>query len=83
MAIHVGDTDIYADSAQYNSRAHEIMADGHVRIYRDHPVSISPTHGVYNIDTKKLARAHADFEYKPYFLSGKSVTRIYAEQLSA
>jgi len=35
VAIHIGDTDIYADYAQYNSTTHEVELRGHVRIYRD------------------------------------------------
>src|SRR3954471_20727461 len=35
VAIHLGDTDIYADYAQYDSRKHEIFVRGHVRIYKD------------------------------------------------
>ena len=29
VAIHIGDTDIYADFAQYNSRTHEVLVEGH------------------------------------------------------
>src|SRR5437773_746989 len=39
VAIHVGDTDIYADYAQYNSTTHEVELRGHVRIYRDKPTA--------------------------------------------
>src|SRR5881392_1442284 len=42
VAIHVGDTDIYADYAQYNSRTHEVELRGHVRIYRDKPTATVP-----------------------------------------
>src|SRR5205814_7879853 len=35
VAIHIGDTDIYGDFAQYNSRTHEVSVEVHVRIYRD------------------------------------------------
>src|SRR5438105_14117002 len=34
VAIHTGDCDIYADSAQYNPKTREVAAEGHVRIYR-------------------------------------------------
>src|SRR5437879_12894084 len=53
VAIHVGDTDIYADYAQYNSRTHEVLAVGHVRIYRDVNLYIADR-GIYNLDTKKI-----------------------------
>src|SRR5256886_13634334 len=52
VAIHVGDTDIYADYAQYNSSTHEIELRGHVRIYRDVSLYIADS-GVDNTDTKK------------------------------
>jgi len=42
VAIHVGDTDIYADYAQYNSTTHEVELRGHVRIYRDKPTATIP-----------------------------------------
>ena len=42
VAIHVGDTDIYADYAQYNSSTHEVDLRGHVRIYRDKPTAANP-----------------------------------------
>src|SRR5204863_1862243 len=42
VAIHVGDADIYADYAQYNSRTHEVELRGHVRIYRDKPTATTP-----------------------------------------
>ncbi len=75
VAIHVGDTDIYADSAQYNSRTHEITADGNVRIYRGTSLYLA-AHGVYNIDTKEVRTSNMRTEYNPYFLSGKNVTQI-------
>ncbi|PYL12274.1 MAG: hypothetical protein DMF43_08880, partial [Verrucomicrobia bacterium] len=42
VAIHVGDTDIYADYAQYNSSTHEVDLRGHVRIYHDKPTAANP-----------------------------------------
>src|SRR6188472_4426514 len=53
VAIHVGDTDIYADYAQYNSTTHEVKLRGHVRIYRDKPTATIPT---------KPSRRHNDEE---------------------
>jgi LPS-assembly protein len=73
VAIHVGDTDIYADSAQYNSRTHEISAEGHVRIYRDVNLYVAER-GTYNIDTKQVRTNNVRTEYNPYFLSGANVT---------
>src|SRR6184192_4481114 len=42
VAIHVGDTDIYADYAQYNSSTHDVELRGHVRIYHDKPTAANP-----------------------------------------
>src|SRR5438477_3059701 len=50
VAIHVGDTDIYADSARYDSSRHEVSAEGHVHIYRENKLYIAER-GTYNLDT--------------------------------
>src|SRR5712691_495660 len=73
VAIHIGDTDIYADFAQYNSRTHEVMVEGHVRIYRDVNLYVAER-GTYNIDTKQIRTSDVRTEYHPYFLSGENVT---------
>src|SRR5439155_715083 len=46
VAIHIGNTDIYADYAQYNSTTHDVELRGHVRIYRDTSLYIAEI-GVY------------------------------------
>jgi LPS-assembly protein len=74
VAIHIGDTDIYADFAQYNSHTHEVSAEGHVRIYRDVSLFLAE-HGVYNVDTKEVRTSNMRTEYTPYFLSGQNVTQ--------
>ena len=75
VAIHVGDTDIYADYAQYNSSTHDVELRGHVRIYRDVTFYRADS-GVYNIDTKKLRAINGQTESEPYFLGGENVTEI-------
>jgi len=75
VAIHVGDTDIYADFAQYDSRTHEISLEGHVRIYRDTTLYLAD-HGVYNTETKEIRGAETRTEYNPYFLGGETVSTI-------
>jgi len=79
VAIHIGDTDIYSDSAQYNSRTHEITVDGNVRIYRDVDLYVAE-HAVYNVDTKQVRTGKMRSEYNPYFLSGESVTQTTPNQ---
>ena len=74
VAIHIGDTDIYSDHATYNSKTHEITADGNVRIYRDVNLYIAE-HAVYNLDTKQVRTGKMRTEYQPYFLNGQSVVQ--------
>src|SRR5207247_9520913 len=52
VAIHVGDTDIYADSAQSNSTTHEVELRGNVRIERGVSFYTAES-GIYNIHKKK------------------------------
>ena len=75
VAIHVGDTDIYADFARYDSRTHEISLEGHVRIYRDIKLYLAD-HGVYNTETKEIRGAETRTEYNPYFVAGETVNTI-------
>jgi LPS-assembly protein len=75
VAIHIGDTDIYADYAQYNSITHEVELRGHVRIYRGTSLYIAES-GIYNTETKKIRSINARTESQPYFLSGANVSSI-------
>lgn len=77
VAIHIGDTDIYADAAQYNSQTHEISVDGNVRIYRDVTLYLTD-HAIYNTDTKQIRAQEMRTDYEPYFVSGANVTSISA-----
>jgi len=75
VAIHIGDTDIYSDFAQYNSQKHEVFVEGHVRIYRD--VSLyTGERAVYNIDTKEIRAEEMRSQYDPYFVSGTKIFSI-------
>jgi LPS-assembly protein len=75
VAIHIGNTDIYADYAQYNSATHDVELRGHVRIYRDTSLYIAES-GIYNTETKKIRALNARTESQPYFLAGGNVTSI-------
>jgi LPS-assembly protein len=75
VAIHIGNTDIYADYAQYNSTTHEVELKGHVRIYRDTSLYVTE-HGFYNTETKKIRAITGRTESQPYFLSGRDVSSI-------
>jgi lipopolysaccharide export system protein LptA len=75
VVIHIGNTDIYADYAQYNPTTHDVELRGHVRIYRDTSLYIAES-GFYNTETKKIRAANGRTEDVPYFLTGKNVTTI-------
>ena len=75
VAIHIGNTDIYADYAQYNSATHDVELRGHVRIYRDTSLYIAES-GIYNTETKKIKALNSRTESQPYFLTGGHVTSI-------
>src|SRR5436305_7843893 len=75
VAIHIGNTDIYADYAQYNSTTHDVELRGHLRIYRDTSLYIAES-GVYNTETKKIRAINGRTESQPYFLTGGHVTSI-------
>ena len=72
VAIHIGDTDIYADYAQYNSSKHEIFVKGNVRIYRDTTLYLADQ-GTYNTDTKAITAEDMRSDYEPYFIAGTHV----------
>jgi LPS-assembly protein len=75
VAIHIGNTDIYADYAQYNSATHDVDLRGHVRIYREKSLYLADS-GIYNTDTKKIRASTGRTESEPYFLAGNDVTSI-------
>jgi LPS-assembly protein len=75
VAIHIGNTDIYADYAQYNSTTHDVELRGHVRIYRDTSLYVTDS-GVYNTETKKIRAISGRTESEPYFLGGENVSSI-------
>jgi LPS-assembly protein len=79
VAIHVGDTDIYADSAEYNSRTREITVDGNARIYRDVNLYVGE-HAVYNLDTKQIRTTNMRTEHSPYLVAGEDMTTLSATQ---
>src|SRR5262249_19156688 len=75
VVIHIGNTDIYADYAQYNPTTHDVELRGHVRIYRDTSLYNADS-GIYNTETKKIRAVTAQTESQPYFLAGRDVASI-------
>ena len=75
VAIHVADADIYADYARYDTSTHEVLAEGHVRIYRALNIYLTDR-AVYNVETKQISATNARTESLPYFISGASVSEI-------
>ncbi len=75
VAIHIGNTDIYADYAQYNPTTHDVELRGHVRIYRDVSLYVADS-GIYNTETKKIRATTGRTESEPYFLTGSQMTSI-------
>lgn len=75
VAIHAGDSDIYADSAQYNPKTREVLAEGHVRIYRATGLFVGDR-AIYNIDTKQIQAVEMRTDKSPYLVGGANVTTI-------
>ena len=75
VAIHAGDSDIYADSARYNPKTREVFAEGNVRIYRLTGLFVGDR-AIYNIDTKKIQAVEMRTDRAPYLVGGENVTTI-------
>jgi len=75
VVIHSGDSDIYADSVQYNPKTREVFAEGHVRIYRVTGLFVGER-AIYNIDTKQIKAVEMRTDKNPYLVGGESVTTI-------
>ena len=75
VAIHAGDADIYADSATYNPKTHDVVAEGHVRIYRTAGLFVGER-AIYNTETKKIQAVDIRTDKNPYLVGGDNVTSI-------
>lgn len=75
VAIHVGDTDIYADYADYSPETHIIKVRGNARIYRDVNLYVGDS-ATYNVETKEITAHSMRTQHDPYFVSGTEVTTI-------
>jgi LPS-assembly protein len=75
VAIHAGDADIYADSATYNPQTHDVIAEGHVRIYRATGLFVGDR-AIYNTETKEIKAVNIRTDKDPYLVGGDNVTSI-------
>jgi hypothetical protein len=75
VVIHSGDSDIYADSARYDSKTREILVEGHVRIYRATGLFVGDR-AIYNVDTKEIRAVDMRTDKTPYLIGGENVTTI-------
>ncbi len=75
VVIHSGDSDIYADSARYDSKTREILVEGHVRIYRATGLFVGDR-AIYNVDTKEIQAVDMRTDKTPYLIGGENVTTI-------
>ena len=75
VAIHIGDVDIYADSAEYNTSTHEVHVQGNVRIYRGFEFYVGDS-GTYNTETKAIGAANLRTVDTPFFVSGEKLSTI-------
>ena len=75
VAIHAGDADIYSDSATYNPKTHDVVAEGHVRIYRTTGLFVGDR-AVYNTETKEIQAVNIRTDRTPYLVGGDKVSTI-------
>src|SRR2546423_1790974 len=75
VAIHTGDADIYADSVRYDPKTHDVLAEGHVRIYRTAGTFVGDR-AIYNTETKQIQAEQEKTDKQPYLVAGEKVTPI-------
>lgn len=78
VAIHVGETDIYADHATYDSTTKVVHVEGNVRIYRGAEFYIGDR-GTYNTETKVINAEQIRTVNTPYLLGGDRISSISDE----
>jgi len=75
VVIHAGDADIYADKATYNPKTHDIVAEGHLRIYRTVGTFVGER-AIYNTESKEIKAVNIKTDKQPYLVAGDKVTTI-------
>jgi lipopolysaccharide export system protein LptA len=79
VSIRFGDTDIYADYAQYNSETRDVFLQGRVRIYRANTL-YTGDQAIYNLDSKHIQASDMRSLDFPYFIGGENVTSAAERQ---
>ncbi len=75
VAIHIGDTDLYSDSARYNTTTKVVELEGNVRIYRGIELYVGDS-GTYNTETREINAQNLRTTDYPYYLSGDRISTI-------
>ena len=75
VAIHVGDTDIYADAAEYNTSTKEIRLEGNVRIYRGFEFYVG-RRAIYNTETKAVNADDLRTVDSPFLVGGERISTL-------
>ncbi|MEP6955660.1 MAG: hypothetical protein ABI883_02455, partial [Chthoniobacterales bacterium] len=75
VALHIGDVDIYADSARYDTNTKVVDLNGNVRIYRGISLYVGD-HGTYNTETKEINADNLRTLNYPFFVSGQRISTI-------
>lgn len=75
VRITIGDTDIYADAAEYNAETKVVRMQGNVRIYRGAELYVGES-GSYNTETKAIEANQLRTLDFPFYLGGERITSI-------
>lgn len=75
VAIHIGDVDIYADHARYNTETKVVEVEGNVRIYRGVSLYVGDR-GTYNSETKEINADNLRTRDDLFYLSGERISTI-------
>ena len=75
VRISVGDTDIYADAAEYNAETKVVRVEGNVRIYRGAELYVGES-GSYNTETRAIEANKLRTLDLPFYLGGERISSI-------
>lgn len=75
VAIHIGETDIYADYAEYNPEKHEVRVEGNVRIYREVSLYVGNS-ALYNVETKEIKADAMRTAHEAFYVGGADISSI-------